>query len=94
MNACTGGRAGEETFDVHIDGVIDDQDLINIGTDANPIWIAATGIQIEGRIQEPAALRLGNGTLEMNYLSSSIGRIETVKTKGLKLGMTYWMQLR
>ena len=94
MGACSGGRAGVESFDVYMDGIIDDQDLINIGTADNPIWIAATGIQIAGRIQVPAALRLGNGALEMNYLSSSINAIETVKTKGVNLGMTYWMQLR
>jgi type IV pilus assembly protein PilY1 len=94
LSACSGGRAGIESFDVNIDGIIDDQDLIDIGTAGNPIWITATGIQIAGRIQIPAALRLGNGVLEMNYLSSSVNAIETVKTKGTNLGMTYWMQLR
>jgi type IV pilus assembly protein PilY1 len=94
LNACSGGRTGAETFDVNIDGVIDDQDLINIGTVADPIWVTATGLQLAGRIQIPAALQLGSGNLEMNYLSSSTGQIKTVKTKGNKLGMIYWMQLR
>jgi type IV pilus assembly protein PilY1 len=94
LNACSGGRPGLETFDVQVDGIIDVQDLINIGTEANPIWVTAAGIQISGRIQVPAALRLGNADLEMNYLSSSTGAIKTVKTKGTKLGMIYWMHLR
>jgi type IV pilus assembly protein PilY1 len=94
LNACSGGRPSTKTFDVYVDGVINDQDLINIGTEVNPIWVPATGIQISGRLQLPAVLQLGSGNLEMNYLSSSTGAIKTVKTKGTKLGMIYWMHLR
>jgi len=77
-------------FDINGDGVIDQRDLINIGTEENPQWVAPTGIQKAGRLQPPAVLRMGNE--EMKYFSSSSGAIATVMEKAVRLGIVYWIE--
>jgi type IV pilus assembly protein PilY1 len=92
MDACTGGRLKNPQFDIGDDQIIDQYDLINIGTDAEPIWVAPTGIQAEGRLQPPAILRDPDGKTEKKYFSSSRGKIVTVDEKAVTLGITYWME--
>jgi type IV pilus assembly protein PilY1 len=48
VEACTGGRSKHAYFDMNGDGVIDEKDYINIGTAANPKWIAPSSIKLEG----------------------------------------------
>jgi type IV pilus assembly protein PilY1 len=85
MDACSGGRLAEANFDVNGDGMINDQDLVDIGTDTE-IWAPPTGIQYTGRLQPPAILILSNEK-ETLYMSSSIGDIETLGEKAAKLGV-------
>ena len=56
-DACSGGRITDPAFDINEDRVIDENDLINIGTEDDPIWVAPTGLQGEGRLQPPVILR-------------------------------------
>ncbi len=90
IDACTGARLTEPQFDINDDGVIDEGDLINIGTVENPIRVAPSGVQEEGRLQPPAIL--GMGDTEMKYFSSSSGTITTVMEKAVSLGITYWRE--
>jgi len=92
MDACSGGRLDEAQFDINEDNIIDENDLINIGTDSDPIWVAPTGVQSEGRLQPPAILRMPQGETEMKYFSSSRGTIVTVEESAVTLGMSYWME--
>jgi type IV pilus assembly protein PilY1 len=91
LNAATGGRLNTIQFDVNSDGVIDEHDLVNIGTEENPIWAAPTGLQYQGRLLPPAILQIGNGT-EMKYSSDSQGQIQTILEKAARLGISYWKE--
>jgi type IV pilus assembly protein PilY1 len=92
MDPCTGGRLSEAHFDTNGDGVIDDQDLINIGTEVDPIWVPPTGIKIDGKVALPSYLIDGN--VETGFYNTSDTEIETLLEKAPRLGMTHWRVLR
>jgi type IV pilus assembly protein PilY1 len=89
MDACSGARLSEANFDINGDGVIDDQDMIDIGTVGHPNLVVPTGIRYEGKLEPPAYLLMSN-ELEKLYMNSSEAEIETLLEKASKLGMTYW----
>jgi type IV pilus assembly protein PilY1 len=93
FDACAGARLTAPVFDINDDGVIDDQDLVNIGTPTDPIWVPPTGIKFNGRLQPPAIIILDENR-EMLYMSSSRGEIITQLKKAAKLGMTFWRVYR
>ena len=76
---------------VNEDGVIDDNDLVNIGTEEDPIRVPPTGLQSEGRLYPPAILRIDEDK-EKKYFSSSRGKIVEMTEKAAKLGMSYWLE--
>ncbi|MCG2716056.1 MAG: pre-peptidase C-terminal domain-containing protein [Candidatus Marinimicrobia bacterium] len=92
MNAASGARLTRPQFDINGDGVIDDNDRINIGTVANPIWVVPTGMKKAGQLQPPAILIDPDRGVEIKYLSSSSGTIETVYEKPPLLGISYWRE--
>jgi type IV pilus assembly protein PilY1 len=87
MDACTGARLTAPQFDINDDGVIDENDLIDVNGDPVP----PTAIHGEGRLQPPAILKLGG--IETKYFSSSYGTIRTLKERASRLGIIYWMEL-
>ncbi|MBW1614525.1 MAG: PQQ-binding-like beta-propeller repeat protein, partial [Deltaproteobacteria bacterium] len=91
MDAASGGRLLVAQFDIGGAAAIDSEDLINIGTEASPEWVAPTGIQKTGRLHAPAILRMGS--TEMKYFSSSEGTIKRVREKPPKVGVRYWREL-
>jgi Tfp pilus tip-associated adhesin PilY1 len=91
MNAASGVRLEKPQFDINEDGVIDSNDLVNIGTDDDPIWVAPTGLKSEVRLYPPAILRIGEDK-EKKYFSSSRGIIVEMTEKAAKLGMSYWIE--
>ncbi|OPX37668.1 MAG: hypothetical protein B1H12_04395 [Desulfobacteraceae bacterium 4484_190.2] len=92
MNAASGARLTRPQFDINGDGVIDDNDMINIGTAENPIWVVPTGMKKEGQLQPPAILIDPEGDVEIKYFSSSSGTIETVYERPPLLGISYWRE--
>jgi type IV pilus assembly protein PilY1 len=90
LDACTGARLTEPQFDINNDGVINEQDMINIGTEENPIMVPPSGTERAGRLQPPAILRMG--PTEMKYFSSSSGSIATVRERAVNLGITSWKE--
>jgi type IV pilus assembly protein PilY1 len=48
VDACTGGMLGSAFFDLNSDERIDGNDYINIGTAANPNWVAVSAIGVHG----------------------------------------------
>lgn len=93
FDACAGGGLTDPVFDINNDGVIDDQDMVNIGTVTDPIMVPPTGIMYNGRLQPPAIIILDDSR-EMLYMSSSRGEIETQLKKAAKLGVTFWRVYR
>jgi Tfp pilus tip-associated adhesin PilY1 len=92
MNAGTGARLDKPQFDINDDGEINkDNDLVNIGTDDDPIWVAPTGLKSEGRLYPPAILRIDEDK-EKKYFSSSRGKIVEMTEKAAKLGLSYWIE--
>jgi len=89
LNACNGGRAGA-IFDINGDGEINNLDLINIGTAANPVWVAPTGLRREGLLYSPAILTIpGTGT-DVLHFSTSGGNLESEIAISEKVGFLYW----
>jgi len=88
LDACSGGRLSKANFDVNGDGMIDDQDLVDIGT-SGEIMASPTGVQFSGRLLPPAILIMSKNA-EKLYMSSSMGTIEILGQKAAKLGVYYW----
>jgi Tfp pilus tip-associated adhesin PilY1 len=89
LDACSGARPSKPVFDINGDGVIDDNDVIEISPG---VFVPAVGIQSIGRLQPPAILKMDKEK-EKKYFSSSKGKIVTVTEKGVTLGITYWMEI-
>jgi len=92
MNAASGARLTRPQFDINGDGVIDDNDMINIGTDEDPIWVVPSGMKKSGQLQPPAILIDPEGDVEIKYFSSSSGTIEMVYEKPPLLGISHWRE--
>jgi len=92
VDAWSGGRNRNPLFDINGDLVIDQYDLVNIGTTQAPIWVAPTGVKYAGRLQPPAILRVPEQERERKYMSSSRGNIVTLDEKAVTVGVTYWME--
>jgi type IV pilus assembly protein PilY1 len=92
LDPCTGGRLSEAHFDINGDGVVDDKDLINIGTVTDPIWVPPTGPKIDGKVELPSYLI--DGQVEKGFYNTSDTDIKEILQKAPRLGMTYWRVLR
>jgi Tfp pilus tip-associated adhesin PilY1 len=92
MDACTGGQLTKPQFDINEDGIIDENDFVNIGTADDPVLVAPSGLKAAGKLQPPAILRVPNSPKERKYFSSSRGKIVTVDEKAVTLGITYWQE--
>jgi type IV pilus assembly protein PilY1 len=90
MDACSGGRTSEPQLDINDDGLINADDLINIGTEEDPIWVAPTGIEKPGRLLPPAILIMDD--IELKYFSTNVGTIVTQREKAVKIGVTHWIE--
>ncbi|MGD9032336.1 MAG: PilC/PilY family type IV pilus protein [Desulfobacteraceae bacterium] len=92
MDACTGGQTTRPQFDINEDGIIDENDFVNIGTAEDPVLVAPSGMKAPGKLQPPAILRVPDTDKERKYFSSSRGKIVTVDEKAVTLGITYWQE--
>jgi type IV pilus assembly protein PilY1 len=93
LNAFTGGSIGAIQFDINDDGVIGEDDLVEVLIDGKMVKLPATGLKLAGHIQPPAILKV-NEELEKKYLSSSSGGIVEISEKAVKTGVAYWMEIR
>jgi type IV pilus assembly protein PilY1 len=95
LNACTGARLSKAQFDINNDNLIDDNDLINIGTPEDPTLVPPTGLDIPGRLFQPVILtipRTDGPDIEAKYFSSTSGSIPIVRETAEKRGIFYWRQ--
>ncbi|MDY6950796.1 MAG: PilC/PilY family type IV pilus protein [Thermodesulfobacteriota bacterium] len=97
LDACDGSRLDQAAFDINDDGVIDDNDLIDIGlTDAegNPIPVPPTGMDFPGMLYAPVMVRMPDNEREMKIFSTSAGATETVFEVAEERGVFYWRERR
>ena len=92
MDACSGGRLGDAQLDINEDGQINDQDLVNIGTVDDPIWVAPTGIQYPTMVHEPVIVQLDKG-VDIKYSSDATGGIQVTREKGERTGIYNWREM-
>jgi type IV pilus assembly protein PilY1 len=89
LNACTGGGLWT-VFDIDGDGRVNNADLINIGTAANPVWVAPSGLRRGGLLYSPAILTIPGTNKDVLHFSTSSGNLETEIAIAEKLGFLYW----
>ncbi len=93
LDAFTGGTIGAIQFDLHEDGIVGEDDLVEVDIDGKKVKIPPSGKKLTGLLQPPAIVQL-NETTEKKYLSSSSGGIVEIAEKTAKTGIAYWMELR
>ncbi|RKY75222.1 hypothetical protein DRQ07_12210, partial [candidate division KSB1 bacterium] len=100
MEACSGSRLDTIQFDINDEQIVDSGDLINIGSETKPIWVAPTGQRhADMMVYTPAILELqANSALneekkDMKYFSTSTGQVKVVTEKAETIGMSYWRDL-
>ena len=90
LNACNGGRVDGAVFDINADLRVNNADFINIGTAANPIWVAPTGLRRAGLLYSPAILTIPGSGTDVLHFSTSGGNLESEIAITEKLGFLYW----
>jgi Tfp pilus tip-associated adhesin PilY1 len=93
LNAFSGGSIGAIQFDIHDDGSVGEDDLVEVLIDGTMVKVPPSGKKLAGHIQPPAILKL-NAKTEKKYLSSSSGGIVEISEKAAKTGIAYWMEIR
>ena len=94
VEACSGGRSKHAYFDLNGDGVIDERDYINIGTKANPIWIAPSSVKLEGIVPSPTLVEVQRSLDRLFFPDSrEDSGIGSLGTSGYGLPIRYWREL-
>jgi type IV pilus assembly protein PilY1 len=89
----TGGSIGAIQFDLHDDGIVGEDDLVEVEIDGKIVKVPPSGKKLAGLLQPPAIIKLKDKT-EKKYLSSSGGGVVEIKEKAAKTGVAYWMEIR
>ena len=94
INACTGARLCSPQFDINDDGVIDENDYINIPTIGD---VPPTGLSYPGVLHPPVVLRMppipGVVPRELKVFSTSAGNTVTLMEIAEKRGIIYWREV-
>jgi len=90
LDSCNGGRAFNAVFDINGDLRVNNADMINIGTAANPIWVAPSGLRRTGLLYSPAILTIPGSGTDVLHFSTSGGKLESEIAITEKLGFLYW----
>jgi type IV pilus assembly protein PilY1 len=93
MDALTGARLNTPQFDINGDNVIDENDLINIGTASDPVWVVPTGKSFIGILHPPVILRMPDDKTEQKIFSSSSGVTESLFETAERRGLSYWREV-
>jgi type IV pilus assembly protein PilY1 len=92
LNAFTGGSIGAVQFDINDDGVVDEQDMVEVDIDGDTVKVPPSGLKLTGLVQPPAIIKLDEER-EKKYMSSSGGGIIEITEKTAKIGIAYWLEL-
>ena len=93
LNAFTGGTIAAIQFDLNEDGIVNEDDRVEVEIDGELVKLPPSGKKLAGLVQSPAIIQL-NETLERKYLSSSAGGIVEIAERTAKTGIAYWMEIR
>ena len=93
LNAFTGGTIGAIQFDLNEDGIVGQDDRVEVEIDGKLVELPPSGKKLAGLLQAPVIIQL-NETTEKKYLSSSSGGIVEIAEKTAKTGIAYWMEIR
>ena len=92
IDACGGGQLDQAFLDINGDGKVNSKDMVNIGSDANPIWVVPSGVKKTGITYSPAVISLGGG-LAQSYFSNSAGSIQTETHADETKGIFLWKEI-
>ena len=92
LNAFTGGRIASIQFDLNEDGIVNEDDRVEVVINGELVTLPPSGKKLAGLVQSPAIIQL-NETLEKKYLSSSAGGIVEIAEKTAKTGIAYWLEI-
>ncbi len=92
LDACTGGSLPSAQFDINGDGKVDADDMINIGTEDDPVWVAPSAKLFQGLLQPPVILKKPGGG-DLKVLSDSSGGTQTIDEEGEGENFQYWQEL-
>jgi len=97
LDACDGSRLDEALFDINNDGLINDDDLIDIGLvdeNGDTILVAPSGKQYKGILHSPVIVGDPDkeNDRELKIFSSSAGTTEVMWEKKEKTGLYYWQE--
>ena len=98
LDRCTGGAMNEPFWDSNGDGVIDSNDLINIGSADYPIYAPVTGFGTEGMVYPPAIVSFDDDTALLYFGKSSGGIVSgpggvPPKAKKELTGIVGWKEI-
>ena len=91
VDVCTGGRTDTPFFDVNNDGVINSDDYINIGTDAAPVYVASSSIQVEELAPAPTPVEVSELPDRLYFPEG--GETGGTIIKGWGKALQYWREL-
>jgi type IV pilus assembly protein PilY1 len=93
IDACTGGSLTEPFFDVNGDGVINSQDMINIGSGDNPVMAVPAGIYVQGMAYTPATIAIPTTGTAVDISSLSTADLKVTRTKEERHGVVNWREI-
>lgn len=89
-DVCTGGRNDDPSFDINGDGVIDDNDLINIGTEDNEIMVSPAGLHFNTLLFAPAFMSAAGR--DIVFISAASGEIVSLMVPPDPIGIYFWKE--
>ena len=94
VEVCSGGRTRNAYVDLNDDGVINQSDYINIGTEADPIWVAPSSIMVEGLSPAPTLVEVEESIDRLYFPDNREDEgLSGLGTQGYGVPILYWREL-
>lgn len=95
VDAHSGARLDDAVFDINRDGVIDDDDWIEVTINGETIKLPPSGKRYDEMVRTPGIIERPDGDIEYKYLSGSSGGITVTleKGSGQAIGRQSWREI-
>ena len=94
VNVCNGGRTLNPFFDANDDGIIDEKDYVNIGTEADPVLVAPSSIQVDGLTPSPTVVEVENNLDRFYFPDGQDDEgVSDSFIQGFGIPIQYWREL-